>query len=153
MQHLPRGAVKIVRNFDTRIFKILIIKLVLFSEELYYVSVLWFIYSSCLPGLYFGCFCSLNAISLVPYLCVLLLVIQYGFREFFKVCFVFFNKIFYRPVYKKSLPPILLFIETARRYCYCNYTSVAESRRHIKISILLSTWRTDISKFLTIFLM
>lgn len=102
MQYLPQGTVRVVRDIDTWIFKILIIRLVFCSEELHYVSVLSFICSSCLLGLYFGCFCCLNFISIFPYFYVLFLVIQYDFSYFFKVSFVFFNKIFYRPVYKKS---------------------------------------------------
>jgi len=152
MQHLPRGAVKIVRNFDTWIFKILIIKLVLFSEELYYVSVLWFIYSSCLPGLHFGCFCCLNVISLVPYFlcyCLLYNVVSESFSKFVLLSLIRYSIV---PLY--DIPsPIFLITETAWRSCYCYYTSVAESLRHIKIIILLSIWRTVISKFLTKFLM
>jgi hypothetical protein len=67
MQHLPQGTVRIVRNLDTWIFKISIIRLVFLSEELYYVSILWFICSSWLLGLYFGCVCCLNVISIFPY--------------------------------------------------------------------------------------
>jgi hypothetical protein len=142
------------KSWHTDFFKILIIELVFCSEELYYFSVLWFICSFWLLGLYFGCFCCLNIISIFPCVYVLFHVIQYDFSDFFNVSFVFFNKIFYRPVYKKSLPCIFLFTGmTWRSYYYYYCTSVAESLRHIKISILLSIRGTVISKFIMIFLM
>jgi hypothetical protein len=108
--------------------------------------------SSVLPDylvFYFGYFCCLKVISIFPYVYVLLLVTQYDFSDFSKVCCIYFSKIFYRLVYKNSLPCILM----ARRpyYFYCK--SVAESLRHIKINILLSIRRTVISKFIMIFLM
>jgi hypothetical protein len=69
--------------------------------------------SSLLPDylvFYFGCFCCLKVIFIFPYVYVLLLVTQYDFSDFSEVSFVYFSKIFYRLVYKKSLPCIFLFI-------------------------------------------
>ena len=85
MQNLTRGAVKIVRNLDKWIFKILIMRLVLFSEELHYVSVLWFICSSCLPSLHFGCFrCIMFSLYFLTFVCYCLLynMVSMSFSKF-----------------------------------------------------------------------
>lgn len=139
----PRVLLELYEFLIHGFLKILIKIHVFYSEEFIMFIYLWFICFSWLPGLYFGCFWYLNVSSLVPYLHVFACY-KIWFEWFFQFFFVFFNKILFRPVYKKTLSCIFLFTVMAWRFYYCYCTSVAEGLRHIKISILLSKWTTVI---------